>query len=247
MTFFAPIDPHDVKQRFRMRAHCIDIGLVDAAVIVVLAKIIQHREVVIAEFLGLGLRPERMTSKRDERLFSKCQRPFEHFTLSHMRTDIFQFVNVVAIPCTRQDLDLRIGLGDMLDNKRLLVPVIDRCDEEIRFPDPGPMKEIGPRGIAIESSNAHLAEVFNRLRVVVKNDNVVTAGQQKPSDDLTEASHANDHHAALAVDDIRFPVRPRGSPWRDHLFVENEQRRCQQHRNCHDQGHGLQEALLEGT
>lgn len=58
-----------------MRPHGVDIGSVDATVVEILAKVIEHRNVVMTEFPRLGACPERMVPQLGQGLASKRQGP----------------------------------------------------------------------------------------------------------------------------------------------------------------------------
>ena len=107
-----------------MRPHGIDIGSVDATVVEILAKVIEHRNVVMTEFPRLGAGPERMVPQLGQGLASKRQGPFEDLSLGTMSTGIFQFVDVMPVPGTGEDPDIRIGLGNVFHQFGLLVAII---------------------------------------------------------------------------------------------------------------------------
>ena len=151
------------------------------------------------------------------------------------RTGIPEFIDMVTVEGTHNDIDVRIILGHVPHELRRTLALVDGDNQHFRFPDTGRVQQVRPHRVAEIDLDAELPQHLELLRLVVENHCLEAGGQQDAIDDAAEAAVPGDDHAALLLDLVRLPAPGCSKPRRDELIVNDEKERRQQHRQRDNQ------------
>ena len=124
--------------------------------------------------------------------------------------------------------------------------IIKRNDKYARLFEAGRVQEFRACRITEETLDAETSHRFDRLEIVVENHRSEAGEQQQPVDHLSEAANPGDDDGLPFVDFVRFRrFSAFGGPAVQEALVCDEEERCQQHRQSHDQKRPFRQCRTE--
>ena len=166
-----------------------------------------------------------------------AQRGVEGFAHDVVSPRLVEFIDMHPVAGAGHDMKIGAGLAGIGHDLGGFVTVIDCDHQHLRLGQTGGFEQFGAGGITEEALDAETAQRREGGHVAVEHHGGKARQPRHAVDHLAKAPDARDDDAAFLVDLVGVMVRRAGGQAARQLFVGDEQRGRQQHRQAdHQQG-----------